>query len=120
MALGLSQFEFVGTVIASDDALVDEICRRLAAATPAKTRVVLFGSRARGEEGERSDVDVLVIEPAVDDPMKESVRLRRVLRGLSVPIDVLVITKREADRRSVVRGTVVERALREGRTLVDA
>lgn len=104
----------------SDDALVDEIGRRLAAATPAKTRVVLFGSRARGEAGEQSDVDVLVIEPAVDDPMKESVRLRRLLRGLCVPIDVLVVTRHEADRRSAVRGTVVERALREGRTLVDA
>jgi predicted nucleotidyltransferase len=103
----------------SDDVLVDEIGRRLAAATPAKTRIVLFGSRARGEEGEHSDVDV-VIEPAVDDPTKESVRLRRVLRGLGVPIDVLVVTKHEADRRSAVRGTVVERALREGRTLVDA
>jgi hypothetical protein len=52
--------------------------------------------------------------------MRESVRLRRALRGLGVPIDVLVITQDEADRRSVVRGTVVERALREGRTLIDA
>jgi hypothetical protein len=67
-----------------------------------------------------SDVDVLVIEPTVEDPMRESVRLRRALRGLGVPIDVLVITQDEADRRSVVRGTVVERALREGRTLIDA
>jgi predicted nucleotidyltransferase len=104
----------------SDDALVDEIARRLGAATPAKTRIVLFGSRARGEGGQHSDVDVLVIEPAVDDPMKESARLRRVLRGLGVPVDVLVVTKREAEGRSLVRGTVVERALREGRTLVDA
>lgn len=46
--------------------------------------------------------------------MQESVRLRRALRGLGVPIDVLVVAQREADRRSVVRGTVVERALREG------
>jgi predicted nucleotidyltransferase len=104
----------------SEDALITEISRRLADATPARTRVVLFGSRARGENGERSDVDVLVIEPTVDDPIQESVRLRRVLRGLGVPIDVLVVEQAEADRRSVVQGTVIERALREGRTLVDA
>jgi predicted nucleotidyltransferase len=42
------------------DALIDEISRRLADATPARTRVVPFGSRARRENGERSDVDVLV------------------------------------------------------------
>jgi predicted nucleotidyltransferase len=104
----------------SDDALIDEIGRRLADATPARTRVVLFGSRARGENGAGSDIDVLVVEPTVEDPMQESARLRRALRGLGVPIDVLVITKDEADRRSGVRGTVVERALREGRTLIDA
>jgi uncharacterized protein len=104
----------------SADALIDEISRRLADATPARTRVALFGSRARGENGAGSDVDVLVIEPTVEDPMRESVRLRRGLRGLGVPIDVLVITQDEADRRSAVRGTVVERALREGRTLIDA
>jgi predicted nucleotidyltransferase len=66
----------------SDDALIEEIGRRLAEAAPARSRIVLFGSRARGEENPRSDVDVLVIEPPVSDPIQESVRLRRVLRGL--------------------------------------
>jgi uncharacterized protein len=104
----------------SDDALIEEISRRLAEATPAQSRVVLFGSRARGDDSACADVDVLVIEPSVDDPIRESVRLRRLLRGLGVPIDVIVVAQREADRRSAVRGTVVERALREGRVLVDA
>ncbi len=104
----------------ADDALIKEIGRRLAEATPARSRIVLFGSRARREEHARSDVDILVIEPSVDDPIQESVRLRRVLRGLGVPIDVLVVAQAEAARRSAVRGTVVERALREGRVLVDA
>jgi predicted nucleotidyltransferase len=81
---------------------------------------VLFGSRARLEEGAGSDVDVLVIEPSVSDPIRESVRLRRLLRGLGVPIDVLVVSQAEATRRSAVRGTVIERALREGRVLLEA
>jgi uncharacterized protein len=81
---------------------------------------VLFGSRARGESHGHSDVDVLVIEPHVDDPIQESVRLRGTLRGLGVPIDVVVFGQEEAKRRAAVRGTVVERALREGRILVDA
>lgn len=103
----------------SDDPLIEEIGRRLAEAAPARSRIVLFGSRARGEEHARSDVDLLVIEPSVSDPIQESVRLRRVLRGLGVPIDVLVFAQDEANRRSAVRGTVVERALREGRLLGD-
>jgi predicted nucleotidyltransferase len=104
----------------SDDALIEEIGRRLADATPARSRIVLFGSRVRRDGRPRSDIDVLVIEPSVGDPVEESVRLRRVLRGLGVPIDVLVVAQAEASRRSAVRGTVVERALREGRVLVDA
>jgi hypothetical protein len=65
-------------------------------------------------------VDLLVIEPFVDDPIAEAVRLRSALDGLRVPIDVLVFGQQDAQRRSAVRGTVVERALREGRILVDA
>lgn len=103
-----------------DDALIEEIGRRLAEAVPARSRVVLFGSQARRDGHAGSDVDALVIEPTVGDSMTESVRLRRVLRGLGVPIDVVVVGQAEATRRSAVRGTVVERALREGRVLVDA
>jgi uncharacterized protein len=104
----------------SSEALVEKIGRRLAEATPAGSRVILFGSRARGESHAHSDVDVLVIEPSVADPLEESVRLRRTLRGLGVPIDVVVFAQEDARRRSSVRGTVVERALREGRILGDA
>jgi predicted nucleotidyltransferase len=103
----------------SSDALVDEIGKRLAEAAPARSRIVLFGSRARGESHAHSEGDVLIIEPSVDDPVRESVRLRRTLRGLGVPIDVHVFGYEDAKRRSAVRGTVVERALREGRILVE-
>ena len=103
----------------ADDTLIDEIRRRLAAAAPAQSRIVLFGSQARGDSRTRSDIDVLVIEPSVSDPIQESVRLRRSLGGLGVPIDVLVVGQEEAARRGAVRGTIVERALREGRVLAE-
>lgn len=99
---------------------MQEIARRLAEGAPARSRVVLFGSRARGEAHAGSDVDVLVIEPHVADPFAEAVRLRAQLDGLNVSIDVVVFSQEDAARRSAVRGTVVERALREGRILVDA
>jgi predicted nucleotidyltransferase len=103
-----------------DEALIAEIARRLAEAIPASSRVVLFGSRARRDAHENSDFDVLVIEPTVESPWREAVRLREALGGLGVPIDVLVLDREKATRRARVRGTVVERALREGRVLVDA
>lgn len=42
----------------------DETVRRRATATPARSRVVLFGSRARGDAQAHSDVDLFVIEPS--------------------------------------------------------
>ncbi len=48
-----------------DEATIDEAARRIADASPAGTRVILFGSHARGEAGKHSDLDFLVIEPEV-------------------------------------------------------
>ncbi len=39
--------------------------------------------------------------------------------SLGVPIDVVVVGQEEAARRGAVRGTIVERALREGRVLAE-
>jgi predicted nucleotidyltransferase len=97
--------------------VIEQIGTRLAKVAPPRSRVVLFGSHARGTADDDSDFDVLVIEPAVESPVSEAVRLRRELRGLGVPIDVVVMDEDKATRRATVRGTMVERALREGRLL---
>src|SRR5262249_39713557 len=81
-------------------------------------RVILYGSYARGDADANSDLDFLVIEPEVDSVTEEAVRLRRSLRDLRVPADVVVIDEDRAQRRAKVAGTMVERALREGRLLV--
>jgi predicted nucleotidyltransferase len=101
-----------------DEATIAEAGRRIGAAAPEGSRVILFGSHARGEAGPHSDLDILVIEPEVESTMKESVRLYRTLKDLRIPVHVLVIDAAKAGRRAKVKGTVVERALREGRDLV--
>ncbi len=99
--------------------VIEEIGVRLARVAPRDSRVVLFGSHARGEADEGSDYGILVIEPEVADAARESVRLRTELGDLLVPIDVVVIDRERAQQRASVRGTMVERALREGRVLAD-
>ncbi len=100
-----------------DEALIAEAGRRLLRAAPPRTRVVLFGSHARGEAGKHSDLDFLVIEPSVEDAIDESVRLRRTLRGLDVFADVVVVSEAEAEAWQDVYGTVIHAALSEGRPL---
>lgn len=97
--------------------VIEEIGARLARAAPKDSRVVLFGSHAREQADAGSDYDVLVIEPDVADAAEEAVRLRAQLSDLLVPIDVVVVDQARAARRATVRGTLVERALREGRVL---
>jgi len=99
--------------------IIEEIRVRISRAAPPDSRVILFGSRARGEADDGSDFDVLVIEPEVEDSAGEAVRLRRELRDVLAPIDVVVVDRELARRRAAVRGTMVERALREGRVLAD-
>lgn len=97
--------------------VIEQIGARLASAAPPRSRIVLFGSHARGTAAEDSDYDVLVIEPTVESALSESARLRRELRGLGVPIDIVVMDEAKARRRAAVPGTMVEHALREGRLL---
>ena len=100
--------------------LIDEAARRLAAAAPG-ARVILFGSRARGDERPGSDLDLLVIEPDdVDNPRAESARLRRELRGLGVGLDVVVMSARHADNWGHRDGSLLNEALSKGRVLVEA
>lgn len=80
-------------------------------------RVILFGSYARGEAREDSDVDLLVIEREVTDKAKEMVRLRRVLRPLRIPVDVLVASIAEVEEIGHLPGTPIYWALRHGQAL---
>lgn len=85
------------------------------AARPA--RIVLFGSYARGEAREDSDLDLLVIEPRVEDRAREMVRLRRLLRPLRIPADVLVYSTDEVGCWGAQPGSVLYWALREGKVV---
>ena len=80
-------------------------------------RVVLFGSYAQGNAREDSDLDLLVIEPHVEDRAKEMVRLQRLLRPLRLPADILVYSVEEVARGGAQPGSALYWALREGKVV---
>ena len=82
-----------------------------------QARIVLFGSYARGDASEDSDLDLLVIEPQVEDRAKEMVRLRRLLRPLRIPADILVYSSEEVARWGEQPGSALYWALREGKVV---
>lgn len=81
--------------------------------------VILFGSVARGKPDRHSDLDFLVVEDEVEDTIREAARLRRVLAGLEVPVDILAISAADAERRRRWPGSVIKRAFAEGRVLAE-
>ena len=105
-----------------DDDLIQDIVRRFVSACDPR-QIVLFGSWARGDVDADSDVDLLVVEDgpfsAEHSRRDATVKLDRALRGLRVPVDILVFTPDEIEkwRRSV--NHVVHQALTEGRTVYE-
>ena len=102
----------------SSEQIQQAVAKLVAAAKPSK--IILFGSYARGEATEDSDLDLMVIEPEVGNKFEEMVRLRNVMGDMDIGVDLLVYSDREASRRSQVPGTVLYWAYKEGRVLYDA
>ena len=94
---------------------VDEL---VAAAKP--ERVILFGSYARNEAREDSDVDLLVVMRDVKSPHKEMIRLRRRLSSLNIPVDLLVVSKAQFEKWSEASSTTLYWAKREGKVMYEA
>ena len=95
---------------------IDAAIRTLAAAAQPE-RIVLFGAYARDEARDDSDLDLLVIERQVEDRAREMVRLRRLLRPLRIPVDVLVFSAEDVARCGDQPGSALYWALREGKVV---
>lgn len=91
--------------------------RIVAAANP--TRVILFGSYARGEANEDSDLDLLVVESAVVNRVREMARLRDAVGRMDIGVDVLVYSEAEFDERRHWLSSVVRWAVEEGRVMYE-
>ena len=78
---------------------IAEAVRRLVAAA-APTHLIAFGSAATGDLSIANDLDLLVVEAQVADRYQEMLRLRRVLRGLLMPIDLIVTSQALYESRS--------------------
>jgi predicted nucleotidyltransferase len=81
-------------------------------------KVILFGSKARGEDWKRSDYDFIIVSEKFRG-MHWLERISRVARlwDLPVDIDVLPYTLEEFEDKSVNSSTV-RSALREGKVLL--
>lgn len=83
------------------------------------TRIILFGSRARGDHTENSDYDFLVeLDTALKRPYRE-MEVQRLFRNRNWAMDVFVYTPAEVKANRDDVGTVVHVAEKEGRVLYE-
>ena len=83
-----------------------------------ETRVVLFGSRARGESNRGSDYDVLIITPNEYEG-REKIEWRgrisnALVTAINAPFDVLMNSEKEIVKNQKLPGHVIHYAMKEG------
>ena len=93
-------------------ALFEDLRRRLMPLRP--ERIVVFGSRARGEGSPDSDLDVIVVMRTEGSPAERGVICGRPLRGIGVPLDLIVYTPEEYAQYRTYPSSIVHAAEREG------
>ena len=80
-------------------------------------QVILFGSYARGEETEHSDVDLLVIAPSDLPRFKRSRALYQSLRPYPFAMDLVVYTPDEVKRGQESTLSFISTVMRDGKTV---
>lgn len=78
-------------------------------------RIVLFGSRARGDAQPDSDYDVLVLVESEVPFVARQAAARRAVGRVGAPLDLLVYTPAEARCAEAIPGTALYWAAIEGR-----
>ncbi|HEY9869511.1 MAG TPA: nucleotidyltransferase domain-containing protein [Candidatus Obscuribacterales bacterium] len=98
----------------ASDPLLQDLVRRLVDAYHPE-RIYLFGSRARGSARLESDYDFLVVvSNNSPDELKSAGKAYEALWGVTVPVDVVVWTQEEFDKRLHIRTSLPAEVSREG------
>ena len=77
-------------------------------------QIILFGSHARGEAHPHSDIDLLVVFSECADKRKAAIEIRRVLKDMPTPKDIIVSTPEELELKQNWSGSVLRYAQQEG------
>ena len=96
-----------------------QAAQRVARAASRPATVIVFGSYARGDATEASDLDLVVVQPELVDKAAEYLRLKAAVGRIGVGVDLLLFARPDFERRSQVPGTLPYWAKKEGKVLYD-
>jgi len=85
------------------------------------TKLIIFGSYVMNKVDINSDVDFLVVTGnEVENARKESIRIRRALRGIGMPMDILVVPERKWMELRDEPGLIYKEALKSGKVVYES
>lgn len=92
---------------------------RLVGVAQSPLKVILFGSYARGDAKDASDLDLLVVEENVPNIAEEYGRLRGAIGSVGTGVDLLIFPLGEFERRKNWQTSPVFDAVRDGKVLYE-
>jgi uncharacterized protein len=102
-----------------DQTIIDNIVRRVVSAAGVD-RIILFGSAAEGTMTPDSDIDLLVLESSPKNTRNESLRIRQALRGMGIPMDIIVMSSERFEETKDVVGGIAFPANKYGKVIYEA
>ncbi len=82
-------------------------------------KIILFGSYAYGQPTEDSDVDLLVILPFEELPVRKTIEIRKRIPA-SFPLDLIVRTPEQIQQRLEMEDFFIQDILNNGQVLYEA
>lgn len=84
-------------------------------------KLILFGSYVQEKRHLNSDLDVLVVTgDEIENPRKESVRIRRALSGIGMSMDILVVPESKLEELANIPGLIYGEAIRDGKVVYES
>ena len=99
-----------------DDPILQRFIRSVRDLRPQIRKIVLFGSRARGEELPWSDYDLLVLVERREQPLVDKIddAVVEIQADTGCDLSLKIISQTEWDRRREANSSFVANILREG------
>jgi uncharacterized protein len=82
-------------------------------------KIILFVSHTRGEAGQDSDVDLLVVVPVSGSKREKAIEVAVTLHDIPVAKDIIVSTPDDLQWRKEIIGTIEPPAALEGKLLFE-
>ena len=82
-------------------------------------KIILFGSFAKGDHNEDSDLDLIIVKESDLPKHKRGIEIRRLFYGILVPMDLKIYTPKEFDRELNNKYSFLSTAIKDSKTLYE-